>query len=44
MYAIRSYYERYGERFGHKETLDPQKEAHLDRGVNLELTEANKLV
>ncbi|GAA0373781.1 DUF3829 domain-containing protein [Paenibacillus motobuensis] len=35
--------ERYGERFGHKETLDLQKEAHLDRGVNLELTEANKL-
>ena len=36
--------ERYGERFGNTETFDLRKEADLDRGVNLELKETNKLV
>lgn len=35
--------ERYGERFGHKKTLDLQKGAQLDRGMNLELKETYKL-
>lgn len=35
--------ERYGERFGHKGKFALQKEAHLDRGVNLELKETYKL-
>lgn len=35
--------ERYGERFGHKEKFALHKEAHIDRGVDLELKETYKL-